>query len=462
MSESNKAAPAGTSEPKNLTMDDLQGVIATAIKDAMPGELKSLREEIDKVSRKAVFTDGEPQTGEYQAVDGSIIDLGFAVKNMGRMSGMRLTGDPRMDGHQLGMAFMQLGGPFKKLSPEMETFAKLCLTGMQPGRLSTSGIDIPAHNAKVYEQLTKIGAVTPNMKQAGMNEGVLADGGALVPVMYPATIIEFATQASQILPRCWRMPMTTNVMRIPRLQQAAGSYFGGVQIYSPDEGALKESTKPTLERLTFTAKKLAGIIYLTDELIADSLINVVNYITGLYTRAFQYELERRVINGTGVGPILGILGPGTGITTVARQTAGTIGYRDVINLDSIIDENFSDLAWLTRKSSQNTLMSIVDLNNRPIFLADYAVFTGQKVSGNTMITYPVYRTRNVPAIGTKGDLIIADLNWFMIAMRQDMTVAASEHVRFLYDEMTLRFVMRLDGRPVVPSAFSYLDDAASS
>jgi HK97 family phage major capsid protein len=189
---------------------------------------------------------------------------------------------------------------------------------------------------------------------------------------------------------------------------------------------------------------------------------VVNYITGLYTRAFQYELERRVISGTGVGPILGILGPGTGITPVARQTAGTIGYRDVINLDSAIDENFSDLVWLTRKASQNTLMSIVDLNNRPIFLADYAVFTGQSVHGNTMITYPVYRTRNIPAMGTRGDLIIGDLNWFMIAMRQDMTVASSEHVRFLWDEMTLRFVMRLDGMPVVPAAFSYLDDAAGS
>jgi HK97 family phage major capsid protein len=322
-------------------------------------------------------------------------------------------------------------------------------------------IDVLENNHKIFEQLTKVGAVTDGTKQAGMSEGVLADGGALVPIAFPAMIIEFATQQSPILSRVWRFPMTTNVMRIPRLQQAAGSYFGGITLYSPDEGELKQDTKPTLQRIEFNAKKLIGLIYLTDELIADSAINIINYVTALTLRAFQYNLEYRVINGTGVGPMMGILNA-AGITTVARAGAGAISYNDVINLDSVIDENIQNLVWMTRKASQNTLMRLVDLNNRPIFMADYAVFAGQPAHPNTMISYPVYRTRNVPTLGTNGDLILGDLSWYMLAIRQDMTVDMSEHVRFVYDEQTLRFVMRLDGQPVVPAAFTYLVGTAGS
>lgn len=456
-----KDADPPVKDPNELTREDLQGIIKEVVKTSTKEQIDELKEDMLKVNRQSIFphVDGDFGSGEAEAGHiagkGSIIDTTFFSKgyNPGRIKSYG--NNPWMaDGIALGQQLVSIGGPFKRLSPEMETFGKMIKYGRGTvARSKDAGIDVAKHNEIVLE----------HHKQAGMSEGVLADGGALVPVEFIATVIEFATQQSTILSKVWRMPMNTNVMRIPRLVQAAGSYFGGIQLFSPDEGEQKQDTKPTLERLTFEAKKLIGLIYLTDELIADSIINIINYITGLFTRAFQYELERRAIRATGgaaAGPCMGIIND-PAINVVARQTANTISYNDVINLDNALDENFTDLSWITRKATQNTLMGLVDNNNRPIFLADYGVFTGQPLHPPTMITYPVHRTRNVPTMGTQGDVILGDLSWYLLTIRQDLTIDSSAHVRFIYDEQTLRFVMRLDGMPAISTAFAILGDVAS-
>ena len=439
-----------------MTKEQLKGLIGEVVKTSTKDEIDALKKDMLEVNRHDIFPnqDGAFGEGDVESLGGkgSIIDTAFFNKGYQPSKVKSYGNNPWMaDGIAMGQQLVNIGGPFKRLSPEMETFAKMIKCGGTVARAQQSGLDINKHNETVKNHL----------KQVGMSEGVLADGGALVPVEFVATLIEFATQQSVILSKVWRMPMNTNIMRIPRLVQAAGSYFGGIQLFSPDEGGLKEHTQPELERLTFEAQKLIGLIYLTDELIADSMINIINYITGLFTRAFQYELERRVIAAAaGAGPCLGIIND-PAINIVPRQAAGTVGYQDVINLDNALDENFTDLSWITRKVTQNTLLGLRDINNRPIFMADYGVFTGQPLHPPTMITYPVHRTRNTPAIGVQGDLILGDLSWYLLTMRQDLTIDSSIHVRFTTDERCLRFVMRLDGMPAVSIAFAILGDVES-
>ena len=450
----------------DITMKDLTAIIQKAIEDSPNTKaVNELKEQVMAVEKKTLFPGGMDGDENSETFGKSVVDMSFFRKSFkgAGVSGSipsAYSGNPGlMSGHILGKQLVQMGGPFKHLSPEMETFAKMLKLKGSPSRMMTNGIDVAATNESLIDQYKKAGIVS-DTKATGMSEGVLADGGALVPVEYLATVIEFLTQQSEIIGKCWRVPMSSSTLKIPRLAQAAGNYFGGITLYAPDEGGLKTGSKPTLEQLTFTAKKIIGLVYMTDELIADSMINIVNYVTGLFVRAMQYDMEGRIIAGTGVGPCLGIT-VDPAVLQVARHANGTISYEDVIALDNAIDENIQDLSWLTRKVSQNTLFALRDTNDRPIFLSDYAVFSGQPVHPKTMISYPVYKTRNVPAMGSRGDLIIGDLSFYMLAIRQDMTIDTSEHVRFEYDEQTIRLVTRYDGKAVVPSAFAVLKASTS-
>jgi len=447
-------------DPNEITIENLKGIILEAVKTSTAEEMKELKKDMTEVTRKSIFPfqDGKFGTGEVADVtQQSILDTTFFSKqysmNSQQFSKYKSMQAPWLpEGMLLGNELKNQGSPWKRLSPEMETFAKSmqCMGNMD--KMRQVGIDVKDHNDKVID----------HMKQSGMNEGVLGAGGVFVPVEFWNGCIEFAIQQSVILSKVWRLQMNSNLMYLPRLVQAAGAYFGGVQFFTPGEGQKKEDTQPEFERLTLQAEKLIAVVYLTDELIADSMINIVNYVTGLFTRAFQYELERRVIAGAGTAgtPCLGIVNDPL-INLVPRQTAGTVTYQDIINLDNALDENFTNLSWATRKVTQNTLLGLRDSHNRPIFMADYGVFTGSPLHPPTMITYPVNRTRNVPTMGTKGDLILGDLSWYLLGIRQDLRIDQSEHVRFLWDEQTIRFVMRLDGLPAISIAFAILDDVES-
>jgi HK97 family phage major capsid protein len=74
----------------------------------------------------------------------------------------------------------------------------------------------------------------------------------------------------------------------------------------------------------------------------------------------------------------------------------------------------------------------------------------------------VIKTRNVPALGSKGDIVLGDMSYYIWAVRQDMTIDLSKDVRFFYDETVVRFVMRMDGFPGVSIAFAILNSTPES
>lgn len=422
-----------------INVSDLQKIIA----DLTKNQIDALRADLLKTDRKNLFPDGDGR--EVETCGKSIIDSRFFCKSFADERGYDHPGD----GISMVERFKAFGGPWKRLSPQMEKFAEVVRCRADLMAMAQKGFDIRSYNEETREFNSKyIKALTTT------------DAGALVPVEYLATVIEFATAQSRILQRVMRIPMGSLSMRIPKLVQSSGSYFGGLTLYHPDESGLKTDTKPSFDTLTLTAKKLIGLINITDELIADSSINIINYITALFVRAFQYQTEYEIITGSGANnQMLGIRND-PGINTVARTVAGTVQYADLINLESSLDENFTDLTFLSRRATVNTLRTQVDTVGQPVYHDGFTTFLGGAMVPQ-LLGYPVDKTRNVPAMGVRGDLILGDLSYYIWAVRQDMVIDQSNAPRFVYDETTLRFVMRQDGLPGVSTAFSVLDGTAS-
>lgn len=436
-----------------VSMDDLKGIITEAVKGMDLPQIKALQDEINEVNRKAIFPSGEG--GVFESVGKSIVDTNFFSKGYVR-SGIPGQRGSTMGGVELAHHLKSCGGPFLSLSPTMDQFATIlrCRGDMQAAE--SLGVNIKEYNERVKEETRKV---------FGEKALTTTDAGALVPVEYMATVMEFATQQSQILGRLFRVPMSSMSLKIPKLAQAAGSYFGGITLYHPNEGGQKTATKPTFEQLTFTAKKLIGLCPITDELIMDSNIAIINYVTALFTRAFQYVTEGEVIAGTGTSnQMTGILTDASVIlNAVSRATAGTVKYEDLVNLESALDEHFQDLTFLSRRATVNAVrkQKAVPATSDALVLTDGLVTGLAAAMPPQIMGYPLIKTRNVPAMGMQGDVILGDLGFYVWAVRQDMTIDTSRDYRFDYDETTLRFVVRQDGAPGVSEAFRILDGSAS-
>lgn len=409
------------------------GALEKAIRE---GTVQAIKDEVKSaldVEKKEIFTGGD---GNLMDKEGkTVVDTSYFYKDYSTKRG------GQVDGATLGKMLISSGGPFLKLSPVMQKFAEHCKQKF------SSPFGLQDWNKEVMDW----------NKKGTMGGLTTTDAGALVPIEFLAVVIEFAIAQSAILPKLWRIPMGSMTTRIPQLSQSAGSYFGGIVLYHPDELTSKTITEPSLTYKEFTAKKLIGLCPLSDELVMDSAISIINYITGVFVRAFQYKTESEVIAGTGLlGQMTGILSDGA-INIVGRTTNLQVKYDDILNLESAIDENFVNLTWLSRRATLNYLRKQKDTVGQPVYRDIYPM--GQTP---TILDYPIVKTRNVPALGLMGDIILGDLSFYMWAVRQEMTIDLSKERYFEYDATAIRFVMRQDGKPGVSIAFAVLDSTPES
>ena len=77
-------------------------------------------------------------------------------------------------------------------------------------------------------------------------------------------------------------------------------------------------------------------------------------------------------------------------------------------------------------------------------------YTPAGVNGNQyamLMGRPVIPVEYCATLGTAGDVILADPSQYVMIDKGGVEAASSVHVRFLYDEMTFRFIYRVDGQP---------------
>jgi HK97 family phage major capsid protein len=67
---------------------------------------------------------------------------------------------------------------------------------------------------------------------------------------------------------------------------------------------------------------------------------------------------------------------------------------------------------------------------------------------------PVIPVEQCSALGTVGDIVLADLSEYVMIDKGSVQMQSSIHVRFLYDEQVLKFTYRVDGQPVWNSALT--------
>jgi HK97 family phage major capsid protein len=68
----------------------------------------------------------------------------------------------------------------------------------------------------------------------------------------------------------------------------------------------------------------------------------------------------------------------------------------------------------------------------------------------TLKNRPIVPLEQCQAVGTTGDVILADFSQYLVIDKggMGMQTASSIHVKFVYDEMTYRFTYRVDGQPL--------------
>lgn len=290
-------------------------------------------------------------------------------------------------------------------------------------------------------------------------------GGFLVPEEFQAEVIRFATEAAIVRPKARVIPMRSNTLTLPKLDQS-NYKFAGIDIHwEGDEGDVKEESQPKFGRITLKVGKMIGLCPVSDDLLADSAINLANFLVGIFGEAIAYEEDKQFLTGNGMKKPLGIITCGT---SRARTTADKIKYEDLKHMVQDLPA-WADAGalWILTKAALTQILDIksgvydgTDIDETkglPLFLSGFSLAAGIP---KTILGYPYALTDKLPAVGNKGDIILANLSAYYIGDRGGLMVASSIHDRFRYDETVFRFVKRVDGQCALSKAFVILDDAS--
>ena len=293
---------------------------------------------------------------------------------------------------------------------------------------------------------------------SGMNEAVPSDGGFLVQQDMSAELLKKAFTTGEILKRVRRVPISANsnglkINALKDFSRANGSRWGGVQAYWLDEAALKTASRPEFRQIDLNLKKLAGIAYVTDELLEDA-VSLDSILSDAFTSEIKFKTEDAIINGTGTGQPLGILNSGALVSVAieASQTiansAGSLAINAAKMAARMPAGNYGNSVWLVNQEILPYLATMTlggSGGATPVYLPQGNVTT---TGFSSLLGRPVIPVEYMAALGTPGDMLLVDLSEYILIDKGGIKQDVSIHVRFIYDETTFRFVYRVDGQPI--------------
>jgi HK97 family phage major capsid protein len=300
-------------------------------------------------------------------------------------------------------------------------------------------------------------AKTRSLELKQLVENVGADGGYLVPEYWSRDILQIALESNIVRglnPSIINMP--SNRFSVPNIVSTSqsGSTYGGIITYWGNEGLdmSNYSTKPKFGKITLEAQKLFGYTESSEELTEDAITAVGPLLMGVFGRSLGFEEDYQFINGNGVNKPLGVVSAPC-MVTASRGTASTINTDDVVEMLSRFSGNLDNAVWMTNQSTIPQLFTLQDAAGNYIWFPGASGNIAARSPGS-LYGIPLIITEKCQALGTTGDLVLADWTQYLIGDRGGLRIEESRDYRFPEDVRCWKLVKRVDGKPWLATAIT--------
>jgi len=310
--------------------------------------------------------------------------------------------------------------------------------------------------------------------KAALGESSGATGGYTVPPDFYNQLLTVMEENTFFRKRAFVMPMASATMQIPYLDittaQSAGTsaLLGGLLMSWTAEAQTRTETEPAFKQLELKANELSGYSVSSNILLQDAAFGLERFLFSLFGRGIGWYEEYAFLQGNGVGKPTGILNAGATIkvTRAGGANTSTLALADVTTMfGKLLPSSQTKAIWMTSPTCVTKLLQLADAGNRAMFLPTES-YSNTNTGGIhqrpnwTLLGLPLYVTEKLPALATDGDLTLCDPSLYVIGDRQQIEIAASEHVNFLKNQMTWRVVERIDGQPWMDKAVTLQDSTS--
>jgi len=350
-----------------------------------------------------------------------------------------------------------------------ESFAEFArdvvTTANDPTDTTRSRLRLNAHEVRAYAAIGTTRDEFLKMEQrtaSGLGEAVPADGGFLLAPQWARELVLRSYQESAVLRRCteWQVSDTNRAgLKFPAVDEtsrADGSRWGGARSYWANEADAVTASKPKFTNVELNPKKVLILSYLTNELLGD-MGALGNALMLILSKETAFRVTDAVVVGDGAGKPQGVKNSPAKIA-VTRSGGNAIVTADVLSMlkrfwvgsrtdtygkliDGSVIGNGPKPCWLVHSDAVDQLATLAI----SVGGGGSAAFLYDPCDGD-MMGYPVIPIEQCQALGTEGDIILADFNEYQLAWRSRGQLDVSMHLNFTTDESVMRLVTRVDGQ----------------
>lgn len=214
--------------------------------------------------------------------------------------------------------------------------------------------------------------------------------------------------------------------------------------------ALPTGDVGTIVYVDFDGFKVGKVTFIDNYLLQDSIVNLDAYVTKKIARAIAKALDKAIVKGEGAAN---------------KQPTGIIPSLPAENnvtveADANLVKNLAKKIGLI-DTGEDSIGEIVLAMNRKTYynrLVEYSIQVDS--DGNVVGKLPNLRQPDFLGLRVvfnnyidEDDVLFGEFQQYTLVERENITIDASEHVKFVEDQMAFRGKGRFDGKPVKPEAF---------
>jgi HK97 family phage major capsid protein len=283
-----------------------------------------------------------------------------------------------------------------------------------------------------------------------LQEGVDADGGYLVPEEWDARLIE--TLDEENIMRGLATKITTSGEHKINI---AGSKPAAAWI---EEGGALTFGDAKFDQKFLDAHKLHVAVKITEELLYDSMFDLVSYITNAFGKAIGNAEEDAFLNGDGTGKPTGIFDATKGGVTGITLTGTKLTTDDVLTLIYALKRPYrKNASFILNDQTLASIRKLKDNNGAYIWQPSYQAGEPDRICG-----YSAHTSSYVPLLEAgKPVMAFGDYSYYNIG---DRGTRSFQELRELFaGNGMIGYVAkeRVDGLLVLPEAVQIMRAAAA-
>lgn len=280
-----------------------------------------------------------------------------------------------------------------------------------------------------------------------LSVGTDSDGGYTVPDEFEHTLVEALADENVFRTMATSIKTASGDRKIPIVATTGTASW-------VDENAAIPESGGTFDQKTLSAYKLATILKVSEELLADSAFNLEDYIAREFARRFAVAEEAAFCTGNGTGKPTGVFD-----STKGASAGITAAKTDTFTADELMDLFYSLRApyrsksmWFMNDSTIKIVRKLKDNNGQYIWQPALTAGTPDMILGRP------YKTSVAAPEATTGNtaVLFGDFKYYWIADRKSRTIRRLNELYAVNGQVAFLGTERLDGCLILPEAIKGL------